>query len=108
MSVDLFVICSGIDEYIHWQWQLVSDLQIIPAHDPRSLVLPVDPFETLTRTYRLTDLKPHEERWTASVAETLEYLKSVVKVPQGLSKSERAWLDDGDGEPPRSCDLRFA
>ncbi|KAL4266739.1 hypothetical protein AB1N83_004047 [Pleurotus pulmonarius] len=75
---------------------LLSDLQIIPAHDPRSLVLPVDPFDTLTRTYRLTDLKPHEERWTASAAETLEYLKSVVKVPQGLPRSERAWLDDGD------------
>ncbi|KAF7436011.1 hypothetical protein PC9H_002837 [Pleurotus ostreatus] len=75
---------------------LLSDLQIIPAHDPRSLVLPVDPFETLTRTYRLTDLKPHEERWTTSAAETLQYLKSAVKVPRGLSKSERAWLDDGD------------
>ncbi|KAF9495636.1 hypothetical protein BDN71DRAFT_1506571 [Pleurotus eryngii] len=75
---------------------LLSDLQIIPAYDPRSLVLPVDPFETLTRAYRLTDLKPHEERWSTSAAETLEYFKSAVKVPRGLSKSERAWLDDGD------------
>ncbi|KAJ8489964.1 hypothetical protein ONZ45_g13374 [Pleurotus djamor] len=77
---------------------LLSGMEPIPSHDPKSLYLPTDPFDTLTRIHRLPELQAYEESWTSS-STVLTYIKTAIKVPPGQLKSDRAWEDDDlDGE----------
>ncbi|KII93076.1 hypothetical protein PLICRDRAFT_694319 [Plicaturopsis crispa FD-325 SS-3] len=72
--------------------QLLSEsLRTIPTTDPNSLILPEEPFDTLTRILGLNTLQPYEEKLAAD-RPTVDFIRDRMKMPANVTcPSERCW-----------------
>ncbi|KAK0190642.1 hypothetical protein F5146DRAFT_1223500 [Armillaria mellea] len=80
-------------DYVQFTEDAVSELLtqalvVVPLHDKNSIRLPTDPFLNLTQRYRFGSLEPYQEKFQV-LPEALQYLKNVMKVNHGPTKSER-------------------
>ncbi|SJL02316.1 uncharacterized protein ARMOST_05642 [Armillaria ostoyae] len=80
-------------DYVQFTEDAVSELLsqalvVVPLHDKNSIRLPADPFLNLTQRYRFGNLEPYQEKIQV-LPEVLQYLKNVMKVNHGPTKSER-------------------
>ncbi|KAK0499752.1 hypothetical protein EDD18DRAFT_1349950 [Armillaria luteobubalina] len=66
---------------------LSQALVAVPLHDKNSIRLPTDPFLNLTQRYRFGNLEPYQEKFQV-LPEVLQYLKDVMKVNHGPTRSE--------------------
>ncbi|KAJ7221744.1 hypothetical protein GGX14DRAFT_671147 [Mycena pura] len=59
----------------------------VPTVDPNCLILPPDPFDTLTRIYALGSQEPSQEKLPKPTPAAIQYIKDVLK-PQALRPLE--------------------
>ncbi|KAJ7063510.1 hypothetical protein C8F01DRAFT_1133304 [Mycena amicta] len=90
-------------DYIQFTEQAVSDLwrqylHPILAVDPNSLILPPDPFDTLTRVYALPSLAPFQEKFH-STPNAVQYIKKVLAQNPKKPPSTTAALEE---HPPET------
>ncbi|KAK0461811.1 uncharacterized protein EV420DRAFT_1640112 [Desarmillaria tabescens] len=89
-------------DYVQFTEDAVSELLSqalveVPLHDRHSIRLPTDPFLSLTQRYRFDHLEPYQERFQV-LPEVLQYLKNVMKVKHGPTKSKSISYEfDADG-----------
>ncbi|KAJ7221764.1 hypothetical protein GGX14DRAFT_388883 [Mycena pura] len=76
-----YVVANITTDYI----QLTEDA--VPTVDPNCLILPPDPFDTLTRIYALGSQEPSQEKLPKPTPAAIQYIKDVLK-PQALRPSE--------------------
>jgi hypothetical protein len=75
--------------------QLLSEcLCIVPTTDPHSLTLPEDPFQALSRTLGLPDLKLWDEIWPAD-RNGIQLLRESFRF-SGKPRVERCWDDENE------------
>ncbi|KJA28295.1 hypothetical protein HYPSUDRAFT_692407 [Hypholoma sublateritium FD-334 SS-4] len=73
--------------------EFVGYLQPVPLQDPYSLVLSVEPFQTLSDLHSLSLLKPYDEA-PQTTNEAVAYLKKVMGSAVGKPLTDRiAWID---------------
>ncbi|KAF7967848.1 hypothetical protein HWV62_32892 [Athelia sp. TMB] len=79
---------------------LLSDvLAPIPVDDPKSLTLPEDPWDALTRIFKLTELNPYNETFAGlRDEEGLAFLRKVMARPPGKPRTERVWGEEDSAE----------
>ncbi|KAJ7491272.1 hypothetical protein FB451DRAFT_1222613 [Mycena latifolia] len=93
-------------DYIQLTEQAVSDLWSqylveIPTTDPHSLLLPTDPFETLTRIHGLGSIGPFFERFQ-STPSAIHYIKNLRKTSGNLkSRSAQVAFEESRFESHR-------
>lgn len=70
----------------------------IPVDDPKSLTLPEDPWDALTRIFKLTELNPYNETFAGlRDEEGLAFLRKVMARPPGKPRTERVWGEEDSG-----------
>ncbi|KAJ7611582.1 hypothetical protein FB45DRAFT_940310 [Roridomyces roridus] len=87
-------------DYIQLTEQAVLDLDnqyltTIPTTDPNSLILPTDPYETLTRIHGLGSLEAFQERFQ-STPDAIQCIKKLLKPEK--PKSDRVFLQESNFE----------
>ncbi|KAF7359276.1 hypothetical protein MSAN_01270000 [Mycena sanguinolenta] len=93
-----YVVQHITADYIQLTEQAVVDLWAtyfveIPTTDPNSLILPSDPFDTLTRIYGLAALERFQEKLQCTPG-AIQHIKRFIKVDAGKLKSERVALQE--------------
>ncbi|EDR04436.1 uncharacterized protein LACBIDRAFT_330568 [Laccaria bicolor S238N-H82] len=73
--------------------EFLQQLELVPLTDPASLLIPTDPFATLSQMYQLESIPPYDEIPQTTV-EAYEYIKRTLKTRPGKPKSERIVEDD--------------
>ncbi|KAJ7460988.1 hypothetical protein B0H11DRAFT_160147 [Mycena galericulata] len=89
-------------DYIHLSEQAVTDLwgqylTVIPTADPKSLILPSDPFDTLTRIHGLGSIDAFQERFQ-STPNAIQYIKKLIKPQSGKPRSEQVPFQESNFE----------
>ncbi|KAJ6500557.1 hypothetical protein C8R45DRAFT_863187 [Mycena sanguinolenta] len=93
-----YVVQHITADYIQLTEQAVVDLRAryfveIPTIDPNSLILPTDPFDTLTRIHGLAALEQFQEK-LQSTPGAIQCIKKFRKVEAGKPKSEGVALQE--------------
>ncbi|KAJ7739636.1 hypothetical protein DFH07DRAFT_839946 [Mycena maculata] len=89
-------------DYIQLTEQAVTDLWCqylteIPTADPGSILLPKDPFDTLTRIHDLGSVEAFQEKFQ-STPNAIQYIKKLIKPRTGKPKSERVSFHESSFE----------
>ncbi|KAJ7702248.1 hypothetical protein B0H17DRAFT_923713 [Mycena rosella] len=95
-----YAVAHITTDYIQLTEQAVTDLWSqylveIPTADPHSLLLPTDPFETLTRIHGLGSAEPFLEKFQ-STPSAVQYIKKLrlIKPQSGKPKSDRVVFEE--------------
>ncbi|KAJ6547006.1 hypothetical protein B0H19DRAFT_1265970 [Mycena capillaripes] len=97
-----YVVRHTTTDYIQLTEQAVVDLRAhyfteIPTADPNSLVLPTDPFDTLTRIHALGSHEPFREIFQ-STPTAIQHIKKLIKPQAGKPKSDRVSFQESSFE----------
>ncbi|KAJ6582851.1 hypothetical protein B0H10DRAFT_2098031 [Mycena sp. CBHHK59/15] len=90
-------------DYIQFTHQSVNELWCryfveIPTTDPNSLLLPTDPFDTLTRIHRLGSTEPCQVKFE-STPSAVQYIKNTLGMKgHGKPKSDRVSFEESSFE----------
>lgn len=69
--------------------------------DPYSLTLPEEPFDALTRTFKLAELKAYNEKFSALHEDAVALLRQALRI-SGKLRTESVWDEEDPGKSPIS------